>query len=149
MSTAPFEPVGIVMTITDGSNGFTTAFMAKMTDISVDISVEDIDISTFASGTEDSSGSPATGVSATHGYKEFMASALKDAGELNCSIQFSPSEGIPVGGDNGTIVISFPDSESSVWTFPGDVKSYSMTGAIGDAMSADVSIKVGGKIVVT
>ena len=119
----PFEPVGLTIS-------FHSGFLARITDISLDINVDDIDVSHFGSSN----------------YKEYIPTQLKEPGELSVTIQLDPSTSPPIGEDPEQIVITFPDSASSTWSFNGYMKGYSISGAIGDAMTADCSIKAAGAI---
>jgi len=130
MSNYAFEPVGTVIT-------FPAGFDAQVTDISLDIETEDIEISHFQSVR----------------YREYIASALKDAGEMSCTVHFDPS--IDIGnimGEKGTVTINFTDYSGvhrGTWEFSGYIRSYSLSGAIGAAMTADVAVKVDGDITIT
>lgn len=130
MSNYAFEPVGTIVS-------FPTGFTAQITDISLDIETEDIDVSHFQSVR----------------YREYIPSALKDAGELSCTLHFDPSIDIgDVLGVKGTTTINFIDHDGvarGTWTFSGYLRQYSFSGAIGAAMTADAAIKVDGDITVT
>lgn len=119
----PFEPVGL-------SISFSTGFLAEITDIGLDLSVDDIDVSHFGSSD----------------YKEYIPAALQEPGELSVTIHFDPSTEPPIGNTPETVTITFPDSAGSSWSFSGYMKSFSFKGAIGDVMTADCVIKATGEI---
>ena len=125
-----FEPVGTIIT-------FPTGFDAQIVDISQDIEVEDINVSHFQSVD----------------YHEFIASALMDAGEVSMTIHFNPAIDIAAHlRADGTCTIQWIDKDGinrGTWSFSGYMRSYSMSGSIGEAMTADVSIKVNGEITIT
>ena len=127
MSNYAFEPVGTIIT-------FPTGFTAQITDISLDIEVEDIDVSHFQS----------------QKYKEFIGAALMDAGEVSMTIHFDPSIDIADHMSvKGACSIQFIDKDGidrGTWAFSGYMRSYSFSGAIGDAMTADIGLKVDGEI---
>ena len=130
MSNYAFEPVGTIVT-------FPTGFEAQITDISLDIETEDIDVSHFQSVR----------------YREYIPSALKDAGELSCTLHFDPA--IDIGnvlGVAGPCEVQFIDHNGvarGTWNFNGYLRQYSFSGAIGAAMTADAAIKVDGDITIT
>jgi uncharacterized protein (DUF2237 family) len=149
-----FEPVGSTITFTQG--GWDNAFdpgtaangwgptgtaatgmhmvCAQITDISMNLETSDIDISHF--GSVD--------------YKEYKASALKDGGELSATVQFDPDIDLAeIMGQKVIITVTFKDgfgNTEGAWTFDGYLKSYSFTGAIGSAMTANISFKASGEI---
>lgn len=120
---APFEPIGLTVS-------FNSGFLARITDISLNLSVDDIDVSHFGSSD----------------YKEYIPTALREPGELSCTIHLDPSLEPPVGDTPEQITITFPDSEGSSWVFDGYMKTFNITGAVGDVMTADCTLKATGAI---
>lgn len=143
MANKAFEPVGTTITFaTSSAEGAESKpadidlMVAQVTDISMNVETTDIDVSHFLSS----------------GYKESIGAALKEPGELSCTVHFDPTCDISsILGVTVAVTVTFKDgygNTEGTWTFDGYVKTYSFTGAIGSAMTASLSIKAAGKITV-
>jgi hypothetical protein len=143
MANKAFEPVGSTIVFSQSSASGAAALpadmdkmVAQVTDISMNVETTDIDVSHFLSS----------------GYKESIGAALKEPGELSCTVHFDPTVDISsILGVTVHVVITFKDGYGNTegsWSFDGYVKTYSFTGAIGSAMTASLSIKAAGRITV-
>ena len=121
-----FEAVGTTVT-------FDSGFLAEITNIGFEQSREQIDVSHF--GSTD--------------YKEYIQAALQEPGELSCSIWFDPSLAPPLDSAPETVTIAWSNSGAATWAFTGFMINYSVNGGVGEAMSADCTIKATGAITVT
>ena len=74
MSSQAFEPIGLTIT-------FSSGFLAEITDISHDQSLDDIDVSHF--GSTD--------------YKDYIPAQLQEPGELSVTIHHDPTVAPPLG----------------------------------------------------
>lgn len=137
MATHAMTAVGL--TISGSSGGTTntdyTDFLAEITDISMNLSVDDIDVSHFNSDEADYG----------NGYKEYIQASLKEPGELSGTMNFNPADEPPLGEDSSTITINFPDG-ATTWSFSGYLKEFTMNGTVDSQMTADFTIKATGAI---
>ena len=78
----------------------------------------------------------------------FTPAKLVDYGELSVDIGFDPSAEPPITDAASAIVITFPDSTASTWTFNGFMTGYEAADPLEDRMTASCTIKVTGKITV-
>jgi len=79
----------------------------------------------------------------------FTPAKLVDWGELNCQIGFAPGTSPPITSAASEIVITFPNSGASTWTFNGFLTSYEPTDPLENRMEAAVTIKVTGPVTIS
>lgn len=124
---------GFGITISWPVSGFT----AQIIDVNPpNVSADDVDV---------------THMQSSGGIREFIA-GLIDNGALKCTILYDPSKAIPVGdvspsAQRGTTTITFPGGET--WAFSSYINSYEPKTPIDDKMTADISVKVSGRITIT
>jgi len=75
----------------------------------------------------------------------FTHGDLVDWGEMTVEIAFDPSVEPPIDAVAESIVITFPDSSTSTWTFMGFMTGFSPSTPLEDRMTASCKIKVSGK----
>lgn len=87
------------------------------------------------------------------GYREFIGS-LRDAGEMSLTMNFVPATYITMNGDFETETkrsyrIVLGDSTSFALEFDGLITSLPLEVPLDDKITADISIKISGKVTVT
>lgn len=83
-------------------------------------------------------------MSTESGAKTFIEADLVDWGEATFSIAFDPGEMPPIYAPPETITITFPDA--TTWAFSGFVTGYEPTVPMEDKMTADLTVKVTGRV---
>lgn len=83
----------------------------------------------------------------TSGGKDFIPGDLVDWGELKLSIGFDPSVDPPINAAKEPCTLTFQDGE--VWTFDAFMTNYEPKAPLEDKMTADVTLKVCSKPVIT
>jgi len=78
----------------------------------------------------------------------FLPSKLYDGGEVGLEIAFDPNWAVPISDDAASVVITFPDSGSSTWTFNAFVTGYEPADPLEDRMTATLTLKVTGEITI-
>jgi len=86
------------------------------------------------------------GTSAAH---TFVPGDLTDWGEMTVELAFDPSVTPPIASAAESIVINFPDSDTSTWTFTGFMTGFSPSTPLEERATASCTIKVTGAVVVT
>jgi len=86
-------------------------------------------------------------MSTLSGAMTFIPADLVDWGEATFSVAFDPSTSPPVNAAAETITITFPDE--TTWAFSGFVTGYEPTVPMDDKMTADLTIKVTGRVTIT
>lgn len=108
-------------------------FTAKKVQINIgDASVEDLETSYMGQASA---------------ARTYVPSDLYDPGTISGSAFFDPDTYPPVGDEDASISISWPDG--STWSFAGYMKSFSVTGERDSLLMMDFSIKVSGEIAVS
>jgi len=123
----------------------TSGFTAEIMSIGFpSISRESIDTSHFASTL------PAQD---DFGSKTFIPACLTDAGEFTMEIHFNPITTPPIERATESITVTWPlsdgDTTSTIWTFDGFVTGEDMTGPLDDKMTATITVKITGDVVLT
>lgn len=80
--------------------------------------------------------------------KTFVPGDLADWGELRAEIAFIPETAVPINAATGSIVITFPDSGATTWTFSGFMIGFEPSVPLEERATANVVIKVTGAITV-
>jgi len=78
----------------------------------------------------------------------FKPAKLVDRGELKVDIAFNPATEPPIDEAPETIVITFPDSSNTTWTFTGFMMAYEPKDPLEDRATASVTIKVTGGVTI-
>lgn len=73
---------------------------------------------------------------------------LFDPGELTVEMAFDPKTKPPINGAEESIVITFPNSAASTWTFLGFMTGFEPTDPLEDRMLATATVKATGDITV-
>lgn len=81
------------------------------------------------------------------GFKEFMPSDLVDWGEAKLTVAFDPATVPPIAAAAETVTITFPDG--TTWAFTGFLTKYESKAPMEDKMTADVTVKVSGKVTIS
>jgi hypothetical protein len=76
----------------------------------------------------------------------FLPGDLVDWGELVVEMAFIASTAIPIDNAAEAIVISFPDSASSTWTFNGFMTGFEASVPLEERMTATATVKVTGDV---
>jgi len=79
---------------------------------------------------------------------DFIPSKLYDGGEVTLEIAFDPNWAVPISAAAQSVVITFPDSGSSTWTFDAFVTGYEPTDPLEDRMTASLTLKVTGAVTI-
>lgn len=79
---------------------------------------------------------------------DFIPSKLVDWGELSVELQFDPGDDPPINTDPEEIIITFPNSAATTWTFQGFMTGYEPSAPLEDKMTASATIKVTGDVTV-
>lgn len=101
----------------------------------------------------------ATAHDSPEAWREFIK-GLKDGGEVTLTIQWDPALGSHSGanglysdlGEDVTIPswrITFPDADTTTLTFDGFLTAFPIVTPLGDIMTADITLKVTGKPVLS
>ena len=107
----------------------TSAFVAEITDVTPPGATRE-SIDTSHQGTTD--------------WKTATPADLAEWGELSFTIHFRPSTDPPVDGLPESITITFPDTNT--WVFTGFMTGYEPSAPHLDKMTADVTVKVDGDV---
>ncbi len=87
------------------------------------------------------------------GSKTFIHSCLTDAGEFTMDVHFNPFALPPIEGNTETVTITFPlvsgDTTSTIFTFQAFLQAFEFTGPLEDKMTASLTWKITGSVVVT
>jgi hypothetical protein len=83
----------------------------------------------------------------TTDWHEFLPTKLTDPGELSVDLQFDPTETPPYHGENERVTITYPDG--TTWVFDGHMSSFEPGAPLEEKMTASVTIKASGEIVIT
>lgn len=90
-----------------------------------------------------------THMTTTDGWRTFMPSDLKDAGELRVRFQFDPNQDPPIDQDAESIVVTYPtpagQTTPATWTCSGFMTEYSFEGEFEGIMEAEATLKFSGK----
>lgn len=78
----------------------------------------------------------------------FLPVKLYDGGEVSLEIAFDPDMSMPFADTVAAMVITFPDSGSTTWTFNAFVTGYEPADPLEDRMTATITFKVTGAIVI-
>ena len=78
----------------------------------------------------------------------FTPADLVDWGELTVEMAFAPGTTPPITSVAEEIVITFPDSGASTWTFSGFMTGFEPSAPLEDRMTASATIKVSGAVAV-
>ena len=78
----------------------------------------------------------------------FSPSKLYDGGEADFELAFEPNWAVPISAAAQSVVITFPDSGSSTWTFDAFVTGYEPTDPLEDRMTATLTLKVTGAVTI-
>jgi len=81
------------------------------------------------------------------GFKEFMPSDLVDWGEAKLTVAFDPATRPPIDAAVEQITITFPEGDT--WVFDGFLTKYEPKAPMEDKMTADVTLKVSGNVVMS
>ena len=73
---------------------------------------------------------------------------LVNWGELKVDLHFDPQEEPPIDQAAESIVITFPDSAGTTWTFQGFMTNYEPKVPLEDKMTASATIKVTGGVTI-
>ena len=80
----------------------------------------------------------------------FLAVKLYDGGELGLELGFDPDFTTPFTlGEFKEVVITFPDSGSTVWTFQAVITAYEPADPLEDRMTTTLALKVSGEVAIT
>lgn len=79
----------------------------------------------------------------------FEPAKLVDWGEMTVEIAFDPETTPPIGSAAEIIVITFPDTGATTWTFSGFMTSFEPSVPMDDQATASCTIKVSGKVTVS
>ena len=79
----------------------------------------------------------------------FKPGKLVDEGEAEFMIGFFPGTTPPIDEAASEVVMTFPDSAASVWTFDAFMTDYKPGAPLEDKMTATVTLKVTGLKVIT
>jgi len=113
---------------------FSTGFFAEILDVSPPGSSRE-SIQTSHMGT-------------TNNAHTFTPADLVDWGELSVEMAFAPATTPPIASAAEVIVITFPDSGASTWTFTGFMTGFEPSAPLEDRMTASATIKVTGAVAV-
>ncbi len=80
------------------------------------------------------------------GWKTYIMSELKDAGELSVDLNFDPSATPPIEDAFEAAVLNF--GSGATWSAQMALKSYAPTAPIDDRCTATCVLKVSGKITI-
>ena len=79
----------------------------------------------------------------------FLPTKLYDGGEVGLEIAFDPQFSTMLTNTaEVAVVITFPDSASTTWTFNGFITGYEPADPLEDRMTATLTIKVTGEITI-
>lgn len=118
---------------TGTSISFSTGFFAEILDV------------TPPGASRESVQSSHMGTTAAH---TFLPTDLVDWGELVVEMAFAPGTTPPITSVSEQIVITFPDSAASTWTFNGFMTGFEPAVPLEDRMTATATIKITGAVVV-
>lgn len=78
----------------------------------------------------------------------FLPTKLVDWGELGVEMAFDASTKPPVNDNPESVTITFPDSNSSTWTFQGFLTGFEPGDPLEDRATATATLKVDGDVTV-
>jgi len=79
----------------------------------------------------------------------FLPAKLYDGGEVTLDIGFDPDFSLPFSEDETKeMIITFPDSGSTTWTFNAFITNYEPTDPLEDRMTATFTFKVDGAVTI-
>lgn len=78
----------------------------------------------------------------------FTPAMLVDNGELKCELAFDAAATPPMNNAPSSVVITFPDTGGTTWTFDGFLTSYEPKDPLEGRATASVTIKVTGAITI-
>jgi len=79
----------------------------------------------------------------------FTPGDLVDWGELTVELAFDPSATPPIASSSESVVINFPDSDTSTWTMTGFMTAFSPSTPFEERATASATIKITGAVVIT
>jgi len=81
----------------------------------------------------------------------FLGTKLYDGGEVSMEVAFNPGATWVIGSGDAaqSMVITFPDSGGTTWTFDAIVTGYEPADPLEDRMTATITFKVDGDITIT
>jgi len=94
----------------------------------------------------------ATHMESPSGYREYLPS-FKDAGEVSLEVNFLPGDtgqkALVTDYNNGTrrnFKIVWPNTAGTTWSFSAYITGFQPSAAVGDMLSASVTLKVTGNV---
>lgn len=84
----------------------------------------------------------------TTGAMTFEPASLVDWGEMTVEIAFDPADTPPIGSAAETIVITFPDTGATTWTFSGFMTGFEPSVPQDGRATASCTIKVSGAVTI-
>jgi len=82
----------------------------------------------------------------TTSAKEYIVATLYDAGTLELTVEHDPAVDPPISNAAETITIDWAGSGVGTWSFSGFCTGYKPGAAIGERMTASMSVKATGAV---